>query len=396
MTLTGVEEGRSELGRSLLERKHMSADWLPAFAAVPRSAFLPDLMWPHDMDTGATVTVDRRDEPDRWMSYANADVPIVTQWDDGVGDEQDSVRREQGTVPTSSASMPSVVFRMLAALEVEPGHRVLEIGTGTGWNAGLLAHRLGTDNVVSIEVDATVADAARERLREQGLLGQVLTRDGTEGDEAGAPYDRIVSTAGVRQIPREWLLQAREGGIIFAPWGTHFGNGDALVRLRRSEDGGRAEGRFLGPVEFMKLRSQRSPFVGHAAYVPNGVGAADRSTTAITEEQLLGDGRFAVTRFAVGLRVRNCHHQASDKRGGDRPVWFYGLTDRSWACVMFRDGEAEATVWQSGPRRLWDEVADAIAWWRAAGEPGYERFGLTVTVYGQDAWLDRPKNSWVL
>ncbi|MYQ47538.1 protein-L-isoaspartate(D-aspartate) O-methyltransferase, partial [Streptomyces sp. SID4985] len=157
-----------------------------------------------------------------------------------------------------------------------------------------------------------------------------------------------------------------------------------------------ASGRFLGPVEFMKLRSQRSPFAGHAAYVPDGVGDADRSTTTVTEEHLLGDGRFGVARFAVGLRVRDCHHQVSDKRDGARPVWFYGLTDRSWACVMFRDGHREATVWQSGSRRLWDEVSAALDWWRGAGEPGYERFGLTVTVYDQCAWLDHPKNAWSL
>lgn len=395
MTLTGVQGEWSELGRSLLKRKYLTADWLPTFAAVPRSDFLPDVIWPHDMDTGTTIAVDGREEPEKWASYANTDVPIVTQWDDGAGDKQGSVRLEPGTVPTSSASMPSVVFRMLAAAEIEPEHRVLEIGTGTGWNAGLLAHRLGADNVVSIEVDAKVASDARARLSAQGLLCPVLTRDGTEGDEAGAPYDRIIVTAGVREIPEAWVRHlVDEGGVLLAPWGTHFGNGDALVRLRR--EGGQAIGRFLGPVEFMKLRSQRSTFAGHATYVPDGVEGADRSTTTVTEEQLLGDDRFAVARFAVGLRVGDCYHQASDKRNGARPVWFYGLKDKSWACVMFQDGRSEATVWQSGPRTLWDEVSDALAWWRAAGEPGYERFGLTVTVYDQSAWLDRPSNSWAL
>ncbi|MER7918450.1 MULTISPECIES: methyltransferase domain-containing protein [unclassified Streptomyces] len=389
MTLTGVEGARSELGRSLLERKHLSAGWLPAFAAVPRSAFLPPVVWPFDLGTGTTVVVDQRDEPDLWSSYANADVPIITQWDDGTSDGH-------GSVPTSSASMPSVVFRMLSALEAEPGHRVLEIGTGTGWNAGLLVHRLGAGNVVSIEIDPRVADAARDRLAAQQLLGAVLTRDGEDGDEMGAPYDRIIATAGVRRIPPAWLRDA-PGGMILAPWGTHFGNEDALVRLRVSEDGGIAEGRFLGPVEFMKLRGQRSSFAGHDAYVPNGVAGADRGTTTVTEEQLLGGGdRFAARRFAVGLLVRNCSQQVADKRDGTRPVWFYGLTDRSWACVMFQDGHAEATVWQSGPRRLWDEVATALAWWRAAGEPGYERLGLTVTTHGQCAWLDRPADSWQL
>ncbi|NEA46199.1 methyltransferase domain-containing protein [Streptomyces sp. SID10815] len=387
MALTGVEEERTALGRSLLDRKHLTSDWMPAFIAVPRAAFLPDLVWPYDMSTGDTVAVDRRDEPKLWAAYADADVPIVTQWDDSAGESR-------GSVPTSSASMPSVVFRMLSALDVRAGHRLLEIGTGTGWNAALLASRLGVDNVTSIEIDPDVADAARGRLAAEGLLCTVLTRDGADGDETGAPYDRIIATAGVREIPPAWLRDTAPGGRIIAPWGTHFSNEDALVRLDLAEDQASASGRFLGPVEFMKLRSQRSPFAGHRAYVPDGVSGADRGTTTVTEEQLLGDGRFAVTRFAVGLRVRDCHHQAAAERDGARPVWFYGLTDRSWACVVFRDGHAEAQVWQSGPRRLWDEVSAALTWWRTAGEPGYERFGLTVTAHGQHAWLDCPTEVW--
>ncbi|MET9968749.1 methyltransferase domain-containing protein [Streptomyces sp. NPDC006356] len=386
MTLDEVEEGRSALGRSLLERKALSSDWVPSFAAIPRAGFLPEVMWPYDMDSCTTVTVDKREEPVLWFSYADADVPVVTQWDDGKSEGR-------GTVPTSSAAMPSVVFRMLRDLDVRAGHRVLEIGTGTGWNAALLAHRLGHENVVSIEIDSVVATAARDRLARSGLPVHVLTGDGEEGDQPGAPYDRVIVTAGVRRIPAAWIRDTTAGGLILAPWGTHFSNEDALVRLTVGDDE-TAEGHFLGPVEFMKVRSQRSPFAGHDTYVTDGVSGADRSTTTVTEDELLGGGRFTVTRFAVGLRVRDCHHQAANKKEGSRPVWFYGLTDKSWACVMFRDGQDEAQVWQSGPRRLWDEVARAFAWWRAAGEPGYERFGLTVAKDGQRAWLDRPSETW--
>ncbi|MEV0170405.1 methyltransferase domain-containing protein [Streptomyces sp. NPDC050803] len=387
MTLTGLEEGRSALGRFLLEREALTSDWLPSFAAVPRRDFLPDVMWPYDMDTRATVTVDRRKDSAGWSAYADADVPIVTQWDDSRSDAP-------GQVPTSSTSMPSVVFRMLRDLGVRDGHRVLEIGTGTGWNAALLAHRLGRENVVTIEIDSTVAAAARQRCTRFGTPVLVLERDGEEGDEAGGPYDRIIATAGVREVPRAWIRDTRPGGLILAPWGTHFSNQDSLVGLTVSEDGASASGRFLGPVEFMKLRSQRSPFAGHDAYVTNGVSGADRSTTTVAESELLGEDRFTAAQFAVGLRVRDCHHQVAAQRNGARPVWFYGLTDRSWACVMFRHGQAESQVWQSGPRRLWDEVATAHAWWRAAGEPGCERFGLTVTADGQRAWLDRSSETW--
>ncbi|MFE6365810.1 methyltransferase domain-containing protein [Streptomyces sp. NPDC057806] len=387
MTFSGLDEGRSELGRSLIKRKVLTSDWIPSFAAVPRADFLPELMWPYDMGSGTTVAVDRRLEPGVWGSYANGDMPIVTQWDDRAGEEL-------GKVPTSSVSMPSVVFRMLRDLDVQPGQRVLEIGTGTGWNAALLAHRLGPSNVVSMEIDATVAAAARDRLARRSLPLQVLSRDGVAGDEPGAPYDRIIATAGLRSVPPAWIAQVRPGGLIMAPWGTHYSNQDALVRLRGAEDGRSASGVFMGPVEFMKLRSHRLPFAGHDHYVPDGVSSADRSTTTLKEKELLGDDQFAVTSFAVGLRVRDCYRQVAAPRQGSRPVWFYGLGDRSWACVMLRDSDAEVQVWQSGPRRLWDEVSAALDWWRETGQPGYDRFGLTVTQHGQQVWLDEPMNAW--
>ncbi|MEU1306367.1 MULTISPECIES: methyltransferase domain-containing protein [Streptomyces] len=380
-----VREEWSALGHSLQESDAMSPEWMPSFLAVPRSAFLPEVFWPFDMDTGKVMEVDRRTAPEEWESFASADMPLVTQWDDGKG-------HGPGKMPTSSASMPTVVVRMLGDLDAQPGHRVLEIGTGTGWNAALLAHRLGPDRVVTIEIDSNVATAARDRLAAAGLLGTVLTRDGALGDPAGAPYDRIIATAGLRQIPGAWLEQVRDRGVIVAPWGTHFGNEDAIVRLTVTADG--ASGPFTRAAEFMKVRAQRLAFDGHSAYVPDGVGGASRSTTEVTEAELLGSGRFEARTFALGLRVPDCHCTVADKRDGARPVWFFGLTDRSWACVMFRDGR-QTTVWQSGDREVWHEVTAALRWWQDAGEPGYDRFGLTVTKDGaQHAWLDTPENSW--
>jgi protein-L-isoaspartate(D-aspartate) O-methyltransferase len=387
VTLTELEGERSTLGRLLLSRTDLSSDWVPSFAAVPRAPFLPDVMWPYDMDTGTTVTVDRREDPDTWHRYADSNVPVVTQWDDGASEGQ-------GTVSTSSASMPSVVFSMLRDLDVQAGHRVLEIGTGTGWNAALLAHRLGRSRVDTIEVDPQVADQARASLEAFGLPVTVVTGDGALGHAAGAPYDRIIATAGLRQVPAAWLEQTRPGGLIVAPWGTHFSHQDAVARMVVSEDGASASGHFTGPVQFMKLRAQRTPFDGHDAYVPERLAGAEQLTTHVREEMLLRGGQFSEALFAIGLRVRDCWHQVAPKRDGARPVWFYSLSDRSWACVMFRDGAAQADVWQAGPRGLWADVVDALGWWEFEGEPGYERLGLTVTAEGQRAWLDRPGNSW--
>jgi protein-L-isoaspartate O-methyltransferase len=288
--------------------------------------------------------------------------------------------------------MPSVVFSMLRDLEVRLGERVLEIGTGTGYNAALLGARLGLSQVVSVEVDPAVAETARTALERARLPVTVITGDGFEGYERGAPYDRVIATVGLREVPFAWVEQTSPGGVIVAPWGTHFSNQDAVARLVVSDDGTSASGLFTGPVEFMKLRSQRLPFAGHHAYAPSGVKGAETSSTTLPEGVFTG-GAFDTATFAIGLRVPRCTHSVASKREGARPVWFYGLDDTSWACAFFREGRTETTVYQSGPRRLWDEVESAYVWWEGVGRPGHQRFGLTVDAEGQTAWLDEPGES---
>ncbi|HEY5835145.1 rRNA adenine N-6-methyltransferase family protein [Streptomyces sp.] len=384
----GERPGRTELGRFLLENGFLTTDWAPAFAAVPRTAFLPDVMWPHDRETGTAVAVSKAEDPDSWYAYADSNVPIVTQWDDG-----HHSGTEPGTVFTSSSSMPSVVFSMLADLDVRPGQRVLEIGAGTGWNAGLLAHRLGAGNVVSVEVDPDLARSAREALRRSGYGAvEVVTGDGLLGYPPRAPYARVIATAGLRTGLMTWVRQTTPGGILLAPWGTYYGYAEATVRLVVADDHNSASGHFTRPVTFMRMRSQRLQHPEHSQYVPaRGTGGADKSTTTITEAEFL-TGSLDVVGFAIGLRVRNCTHIADRKHDGKRPVWFYGLTDRSWAVVIFQDDREEATVYQSGPRRLWDEVESAYRWWDSQGRPDVQRFGLTVSAEGQAPWLDTPSN----
>lgn len=140
--------------------------------------------------------------------------PADTQWDDGSHTE-DSL----GKTPSSSSSQPHMVFSMLADLDVKDGHRVLEIGTGTGWHSGLLAHRLGSENVVSIEFDPEVAKGAGENLRRAGLSPLVIVGDGRLGYTRGTPYDRVITTRSIRAVPRAWVDQTRTGGLIVAPRG---------------------------------------------------------------------------------------------------------------------------------------------------------------------------------
>lgn len=377
--------GPRQLGRSLVERGLLTPDWEPAFHAVPRTAFLPDVMWPHR--SGRAMTVRRSEDADAWHRWADSNVPIVTQWDDGHHDGTGA----PGKVFTSSSSTPSLVFSMLADLDLRPGHRVLEIGTGTGWNAALLAHRAGARNVVSVEVDPAVAATARQALRRAGF-GEVavVVGDGLLGHQPGAPYDRVIVTCGVRRDLFGWVRQMVPGGVLLVPWGTCFGYTEATARLVVAEDGASASGHFTRPVNFMRMRSQRLAPPEHSRYVPaQGTGGARRSSTSLREEELL-TGDLGVEAFAVGLRVPDCVHVADRRVDGRRPVWFYGLTDSSWAVADFREGSSRATVHQGGPRGLWDEVEAAVRWWQGEGRPGFSRFGLTVGPEGEFAWLDDP------
>ncbi|MFE5662667.1 methyltransferase domain-containing protein [Streptomyces niveus] len=343
------------------------------------------------MTTGRCVAVDKRQDPQAWQRYADSDGPVVTQWDDGAHDG-----RKPGKVFSSSSSMPSLVFSMLTDLDVKPGQRVLEIGTGTGWNAALLAHRLGAGSIVTVEVDGAVAARAREALERFGLPVEVVHGDGFLGYAAGAepaPYNRVIATCGLREIPFAWVEQSSPGGVILVPWGTHYGPGEATARLVVAEDRRSASGPFTRPVGFMRMRSQRFARPRHDEYVPAGAEeTADTSFTTMREAELLGAGGFDVIGFALGLRVPGVAHTVDREREGRRAVWFYGCSDRSWAVVVFRAGRAEAKVYQSGPRRLWDEVEAAHRWWVEGERPGFNRFGLTVDADGERAWLDSPDN----
>lgn len=382
----GVRLGRSELGRALLKSGALRADLLPTFQAVDRAAFLPDVIWAWDMIDKTSSHIDRGTDPEEWYAAADSDIPLVTQWDDG-----QHTGAEPGHVATSSSSAPTVVYQLLGDLDIDHGMSVLDVGTGTGETAGALTHRAGPGHVTTLEVDPAVSRQAEQRLHALGRNPHVVVGDGGAGYLPHSPYHRTLVTFGLHEIPGPLIQQTCRGGLVVAPWGTHYSRANAVVRLQ--VDGASATGPFTRAVEFMESRSQRRPTLDPREHVPpQGVAGMKPSTTTITEDEF-GSGRYGPLPFILGLRVPACVQAAADKRGTSRPIWFYSLTDRSWACAQFRDGKP-TRVWQSGPRRLWDQVESAYNWWVAQGRPEITRFGLTVTPDGQRAWLDEPQNAW--
>ncbi|MAT03589.1 MAG: protein-L-isoaspartate O-methyltransferase [Acidimicrobiaceae bacterium] len=133
-------------------------------------------------------------------------------------------------------SQPYIVAFMTQALELLPGDRVLEIGTGSGYAAAVLAEL--ADRVVTVETIDELAATARERLA--GADGrtsdriEVVTGDGSRGYPPGAPYDAIVVTAAAPEVPPPLLEQLAPGGRLVLPVGSGV---EQLVRVRRTADG---------------------------------------------------------------------------------------------------------------------------------------------------------------
>ncbi|MEV7790736.1 methyltransferase domain-containing protein [Streptomyces sp. NPDC087512] len=210
--------------------------WREAFASVPRHLFVPYYY------VGVRGGYERRwgEHPDpatreRWMLGAYADAPLATRLRDGE--------------LLSSSSQPSLMAMMLAELGVTDGSRVLEIGAGTGYNAALLAHRLGDDDLVTtVDLDPEITESARRHLAAAGYHPAVVTGDGARGVPERAPFDRIIATCTLPTIPPAWVAQCRPGGRILTPLAT----GLVLLTVR---DAGHAEGRFLHtPAFFVPLR----------------------------------------------------------------------------------------------------------------------------------------------
>ncbi|REF36778.1 methyltransferase, FxLD system [Thermasporomyces composti] len=157
-----------------------------ALRVVPRHVFVPEV------------------PPER----AYADEAVVTK----VGDDG---------MPTSSASQPSIVGLMLEQLDVARGHRVLEIGAGTGYNAALLAELVGPEGAVTtVDLDADVVERAAAGLRDAGFdQVRVVCADGGLGWPDGAPYDRIIVTAGAWDLPPAWTGQLAPSGRLVVPLG---------------------------------------------------------------------------------------------------------------------------------------------------------------------------------
>ncbi|MDX8034582.1 methyltransferase domain-containing protein [Lentzea sp. BCCO 10_0856] len=337
---------RTELADHLLGAGVLhESRWLKAFRAVPRHEFLPRFY--RQLPGGDWERITAR-HPD-WLELVYADRVWVTQFD---GD--DTVT---GGTPTCSSSMPTIMAIMLEALEVHNGQTVLEVGTGTGYNAALLCHAMGSANVTTIDVDRNISQRAQERLRRNGFFPTCVLTDGALGHPERAPYDRLLATCSVATIPPAWLVQVRRGGLVVTTLHRPIGAGLVLIV---SNGDGTGEGRVLAEDgRFMPMRAHaRPPALA-------GSGTFERRTTAVPLDTVVNPASPA--EFFSGIALPGV------AAGQD---WL-AHPDGSW---VHHHG---SHVDQGGPRRLWDLAEQAVIDWRDLGKPRRNQFGIEVGPDGQ-------------
>lgn len=152
-------------------------------------------------------------------------------------------------------SAPHMVAVMAEALQLLPGHRVLEIGAGSGYNAAVMAEIIGKKGqVITVERHPCLAEKAGQVLSENGYGNvKVVVGDGSLGYEAEAPYDRISVTCGAPEVPEPLTEQLIEGGIMVIP----VGQLDVQSLIRAKKVNGRLIKEDLGSVVFVPLLGEK-------------------------------------------------------------------------------------------------------------------------------------------
>ncbi|GIH23921.1 protein-L-isoaspartate O-methyltransferase [Acrocarpospora phusangensis] len=334
---------------------HPGSRWREPVTSTPRHLLVP--CWWAPGPGGRTVQ-DGPADPSAWMRAAYSDRTLVTQIGILHADHATPEDHPCG-YPTSSSTLPSLVLTMFGHANVHPGLDVLDVGTGSGYGAGLLAHLLGSERVTSMDVDPYLVKVAGERLAAVGLYPTLATVDAT-GPLPGE-YDRVVATMSVKPIPASWLEALRPGGRLV----TTIAGTSLIVVADKTEDGGAAGQVARDWAMFMSSREG-------ADYPPR---LDDLVATAQNAEgDSVEPSRFPVLDMVNGdtweirsmleIAAPGIEHSYGEDEDSRTAVMVH--EDGSWARAESTGGDPP-TVHQGGPRRLWDELDHVRDYWLQHG-----------------------------
>lgn len=315
------------------------------FAKTPRHSFVPTFQRIDGIDW-----IDETN--DDWLSLIYSDVPLVTQ--------TIAVRGQPDvSTPSSSSTTPSLMADMIETLEIRAGDRVLESGTGTGYNAAILCGLVGDDHVTTIDIDPTLAGQARIRLATTGNYPQV--------DPSDHSYDVILATHSVEDVPAEWLRYARPGARILVDMRSEKSpDVGAWALLTVDEDARSATGNLM-PARGTFMGSRKTP-----DEAPGGWYTASsdvdlmrrRSSLSTLLGRALSNAEFA---FFVWRKMRDVSWSVA----GD--AVHLVRADGQWTNVS-DSGE----VIYSEPDDLWDAIEYLHAEWDRRRRPTFQDMCIHV------------------
>jgi SAM-dependent methyltransferase len=260
--------------------------------------------------------------------------------------------------------------------------RVLEIGTGTGYNAALLAHIVGDPhNIFTVEIDAALARHAQRILNQVAGEGiTVYAEDGLRGYAPGAPYDRIIATGSYHKVPLDWLDQLQPGGILLMNLRGHLGT-CAFLKIVKVGPQRVAHGTFLAGSDFMELRDTQTPSYRVIDLVARYLGrpaVVQRPFTCYEfDPSLLWDHRLE---FLLQLSFPEMYF-TSVHVDPMCPCLIDVATD---TMLVFRPRERQGDwlVEIKGQEQLWNKVTQAYSWWVETGGADIDAYRLGIDASG--------------
>ncbi|MFD8010193.1 protein-L-isoaspartate O-methyltransferase [Streptomyces sp. NPDC058955] len=291
-----------------------------------------------------------------------------------------------GGAMTAMSSTMGMTAGLLQTLDLRPGQRVLDVGTGAGVTAAVACSVCGHDGVVTVDVDHHISEAAAARLLELGYRPVVATGDGTAGWPTTAPYDRIFVSFAVPRVPPALVDQLAPGGRALMTLGTSSPSWPGLAVVTRTSSGA-VEGT-LTAVEF-----------GH-----RGGRGFDRLFLSRTFRDRIATSRGDRTRrtrlepppdTARGMWLALDHHYPGLVRHVGAEDLTIGAPEcGSWMRVR-PTGHPHWDVTVAGPRDIWAEIQDIAGRWRTAGSP--QTYRLRIGADGtQRVTTDNGSLSWLL
>jgi protein-L-isoaspartate(D-aspartate) O-methyltransferase len=328
-----------------------------------RQAFL-------EVDRGWFVPFYYRREGKEWVQeetrgYAYTDSPLTT-------------KIERGR-PVSSSSMPSVMAAMLEALEIQPAQKVLEIGTGTGYNAAIMSKIVGkSGHILSVERDEDIGRSARERLLGASIENvHVTITDGFLGYQPEAPYQRIIATAAFHQFPRAWQEQLATGGIFVGNLLGHLTS--ILIRLEKQEDGSLKGSPVPHGAFFMEMRSphlEEPASINWTCYECKSIDGEYTDTSNLAG--LLRDQAFLLFLQCLlpATQIQKRYNGGPIEHPSSFETWLIDSQEHTSVIV-------KTETIQSRGHGFWGKVQEALFQWEERKRPAIEAYSIIVSPQGE-------------